>query len=247
MTDDELSKPPLKPPHVPRTRDEEIIRASEPEVVTELTDPERLARIHDEFERGFKLLEVCGPSVCVFGSARTPEGSSEYGLARQVGAEIGTAGATIITGGGPGAMEAANRGAGEVGAKSVGLNIELPHEQSANPYVDIGMEFHYFFVRKLMFVRYSWSYVVFPGGFGTFDELFEILTLRQTGKAPPIPVVLFDEAFWRKAIGFEALAESGLIAPGDLELFSFAEDAEGIWACLLKGGLRPHESIEAQP
>lgn len=117
MTDEELPKPPVKPPHVPRTRDEEIIRASEPEVITELTDPERLARIHDEFERGFKLLEVCGPSVCVFGSARTRR-KPRLRTGQQVGAEIGTAGATIITGGGPGAMEAANRGASEVGTPS---------------------------------------------------------------------------------------------------------------------------------
>lgn len=230
MSDEELPKPQRKPPHVPRTRDEEIIRAAEPDVITELTDPERLVRIHDEFERGFKLLEVCGPSVCVFGSARTPEGSPDYELARQVGAEIGTAGATIITGGGPGAMEAANRGASEVGAKSVGLNIELPHEQSANPYVDIGMEFHYFFVRKLMFVRYSWSYVVFPGGFGTFDELFEVLTLIQTKKARRHPVVLVGTGYWCGLIEWiekNMLAE-GRISAEDMELLTIADDLETI-------------------
>jgi len=116
----------------------------------------------------------------VFGSARTKEDDPEYQLARRVGASIGETGYAVITGGGPGSMEAANRGAREAGAISVGLNIELPHEQGLNPYVDIGKEFHYFFVRKLMFMRYSWSFVVFPGGFGTMDEFFEVLTLVQT-------------------------------------------------------------------
>ena len=202
-------------------------------------------------------------TIVVFGSARIRENGPEpqprwYAAAREFGAIASKRGGAylsarkerhnvICTGGGPGIMEAANRGAVDVGAPSIGLNITLPHEQEPNAWStpELTFRFHYFAIRKMHLAMRANALVVFPGGFGTFDELFEILTLRQTQKAPPIPVVLFDEGFWRKVIGFEALADYGLIAPGDLELFSFADDAEGIWACLLKGGLRPHESIEA--
>ncbi len=149
-----------------------------------------MARIEAEFTEGFEKLAEVGPAVCVFGSARTAPGDEEYEQAREVGRAIGEAGIAVITGGGPGTMEAANRGAREAGALSVGLNIELPAEQGLNPYVDIGIEFRYFFVRKLMFVRYSDAFVCFPGGFGTLDETFEALTLIQTGKAVDHPVVL---------------------------------------------------------
>jgi len=228
-TNDEFPFPRI-PARPPRTSDEEIIRAPEPEVAVELSDPERLVRIHDEFERGFKLLGACGPSVCVFGSARTAEGSPEYELARKVGAGIGELGADIITGGGPGTMEAANRGAMDAGVKSFGLNIELPHEQSANPYVDHAMEFHYFFVRKLMFVRYSWAYVVFPGGFGTFDELFEVFTLIQTHKSRRHPVVLVGSDYWAGLIDWirKNMLEEGRISPEDMDLFTVADDVETI-------------------
>ena len=231
MTDEKLTRPgQVNPPRAPWTLDEEIIRAPEPEIAAELSDPERLVRIHDEFERGFKLLQDCGPSVCVFGSARTSEGSPDYEMARHVGAEVGRAGATIITGGGPGTMEAANRGAKEVGARSIGLNIELPHEQGTNPYVDLAMEFHYFFVRKLMIVRYSWSYVVFPGGFGTFDELFEVLTLIQTHKARPHKVVLVGTDYWTGLVDWIKMnmLEEGRISPGDMELFTICDDLDTI-------------------
>lgn len=217
-------------PFKPTTFDQEIIRCDEPEIISELSDPDRLERIHREFDEGFELLEDLGPSVCVFGSARTSEENPEYQLARQVGGAIGEAGYAVITGGGPGTMEAANRGAREAGAKSVGLNIELPHEQGLNPYVDIGKQFHYFFARKLMFMRYSWAFVVFPGGFGTMDELFEVLTLVQTNKARPHPVVLVGSEFWLGLLAWmkEHLLEDGRVGPEDFDFFTVADDLDKI-------------------
>jgi len=217
-------------PRSPTTFDEEIIRCFEPEIIAELSDPERLAKINREFDEGFDLLEDVGPAVCVFGSARTAENHPEYQLAQRVGAAIGEAGYAVITGGGPGSMEAANRGAQSVGATSVGLNIELPHEQSVNPYVDVAKEFHYFFARKLMFVRYSWSFVVFPGGFGTMDELFEVLTLVQTRKARPHPVVLVGSEFWLGLLDWMKthLLDDGRISPEDFDLFTIADDLDQI-------------------
>jgi uncharacterized protein (TIGR00730 family) len=152
----------------------------------------------------------------------------------------------IATGGGPGIMEAANRGAQDAGAPSIGLNITLPHEQEPNAYStpELTFRFHYFAMRKMHLAMRANALVVFPGGFGTLDELFEILTLRQTGKTPPIPVVLFDEAYWRSIVNFEALAEHGMIAPADMGLFAFAEDAEQVWSRLIEGGLRPGESLD---
>ncbi|HTU15693.1 MAG TPA: TIGR00730 family Rossman fold protein [Solirubrobacterales bacterium] len=226
-----------KSPLAPSTFDQEIIRCSEPEIISELSDPERLAKIRNEFAEGFALLEDVGPAVCVFGSARTAEGHPEYELAREVGASIGDAGYAVITGGGPGTMEAANRGARSAGATSVGLNIELPHEQSINPYVDIGKEFHYFFARKLMFVRYSWSFVVFPGGLGTLDELFEVLTLIQTDKARPHPVVLVGSEYWLGLLEWmkKNLLEQGRVSPEDFELFTVADDLDSIVAKATRG------------
>jgi uncharacterized protein (TIGR00730 family) len=156
----------------------------------------RLKRITAEFERGFKRLGKLGPAVTVFGSARFKPGHAHYELAREVGRELALAGFTVITGGGPGAMEAANRGAHEVGGPSYGLNILLPHEQSANSYVDESVEFQYFFVRKVMLVKYSCAYVVVPGGLGTLDELFEAATLVQCGKIGPFPLILLGREFW---------------------------------------------------
>jgi uncharacterized protein (TIGR00730 family) len=177
-------------PRPPRTYDEEIIHAESPRVEVTQTDEERIARVERELRTGFEQLTPVCPAACVFGSARTPEDDPEYEHARAVGRALGEAGLSVITGGGPGTMEAANRGARDVGATSVGLNIELPHEQGLNPYVDVGIEFHYFFTRKLMFARYSQSFVIFPGGYGTLDEMFEILTLMQTDKARDVPVIL---------------------------------------------------------
>jgi len=157
----------------------------------------RLKRITAEFARGFKRLHKLGPAVTVFGSARFKPGHPYYELARQVGRELALAGFTVITGGGPGAMEAANRGAHEVGGSSYGLNIILPHEQAANPYVDESVEFQYFSVRKVMLVKYSCAYIVMPGGLGTLDELFEAATLIQCGKIGPFPLVLLGSEFWK--------------------------------------------------
>jgi uncharacterized protein (TIGR00730 family) len=157
---------------------------------------ERLARIQEEFERGFRALGRLGPAVTVFGSARFEPGHRYYELAREVGRELARAGFVTITGGGPGIMEAANRGAREAGGPSVGLNILLPHEQGANPYVDASVEFRYFFVRKVMLVKYSCAYIVMPGGLGTLDEMFEAATLIQCGKIGPFPLVLVGSRFW---------------------------------------------------
>jgi uncharacterized protein (TIGR00730 family) len=168
--------------------------------LTERRSPERekarLKRIMAEFERGFRRLHKLGPAVTVFGSARFKPGHVNYELARAVGRELALAGFTVLTGGGPGAMEAANRGAHEAGGPSYGLNILLPHEQEPNPYVDESIEFQYFFVRKVMLVKYSCAFVVVPGGLGTLDELFEAATLVQCGKIGPFPLVLLGEKFW---------------------------------------------------
>ncbi len=214
----------------PLTLDEEIIRSGEPEIISELSDPERLERIRAEAAEGFRLLAPLGPAVCVFGSARTDDDHAEYRLARQVGRSIGLAGYSVITGGGPGTMEAANRGAREAGATSVGLNIELPHEQALNDYVDIGKQFHYFFLRKLMFARYSWSFVIFPGGFGTLDETFEVLTLIQTGKTRRTPLVLAGSAHWVGLIDWmrEQMLEPGRVSPEDWDLIRVADEPDEI-------------------
>jgi uncharacterized protein (TIGR00730 family) len=221
----------------PATADEEIIYADSGVVASERSEAERLRRIERELVFGFKELGMIGPAICVFGSARIPVDSAEYERARQVGRAIGEAGFAVITGGGPGAMEAANRGAQEAGALSVGLNIELPHEQAINPYVDLGIEFHYFFTRKLMFVRYSEAFVVFPGGFGTFDELFEALTLIQTGKAVDHPVILEGSEFWSGLIDWitsRPLAE-GMLTRQDLGQAELVDGVEEVMSRLLSG------------
>jgi uncharacterized protein (TIGR00730 family) len=151
-----------------------------------------------EFIRGLRKLHFIGPCVTVFGSARFQENHPYYIKAREIGAAVGKMGFTVITGGGPGIMEAANRGAFEVGARSVGCNIVLPHEQNENPYVDTSVEFNYFFVRKILLVKYSYAFVIMPGGWGTMDEMFEALTLIQTGKIKEFPVVLFGTEYWKK-------------------------------------------------
>ena len=222
---------------VPATADEEIIYAENASVLSERSEAERLQRIERELVFGFNELGKIGPGICVFGSARIPGDSPEYERARQVGRAIGEAGFAVITGGAPGAMEAANRGAQDAGVLSVGLNIELPHEQAINPYVDLGIEFHYFFTRKLMFVRYSEAFVVFPGGFGTFDELFEALTLIQTGKAVDHPVILEGPEFWSGLIDWIAshpLAE-GMLTREDLGQAEVADGVEDVMSRLFSG------------
>ncbi len=160
------------------------------------SDAWRVLRIQSEFVDGFDALAELGPAVTVFGSARVGADDAAYDAARRMGHDIASQGVAVITGGGPGVMEAANRGASEVGGVSVGLGIELPHEQGLNEWVNLGMTFRYFFVRKTMFVKYSSGVIVCPGGFGTLDEMFELLTLVQTHKSTSMPIVLFDTAYW---------------------------------------------------
>jgi uncharacterized protein (TIGR00730 family) len=217
-------------PQIPPTLGEELICAEQPKVASTRTDAQRLALIEKELRLGFEKLAGLGPAVCVFGSARTPRDSPEYERAREIGRAIGEAGHAVITGGGPGLMEAANRGAQEAGATSVGLNILLPLEQALNPYCDIALTFDYFFVRKLMFVRYSHSIVVLPGGYGTLDELFEVLTLIQTGEAVDHPVVLVGRDYWSGLLDWvrSELLEPGRISPEDFALGELADETSEI-------------------
>ena len=214
----------------PRTRDEEIIQAQAPGVASIDSDQARVERIAHELERGFELLGECGCAVSLFGSARVPRDDPTYELAREVASLLSKEGMEIITGGGPGLMEAANRGAQEGGSRSIGLNIELPFEQHKNPYLDLETTCHYFFTRKLFFVRYAVGFVVFPGGFGTLDELFEALTLSQTGKTRHFPVVLVGSDYWSGLINWleERMLAEGKISPADLELIKVMDDPEDI-------------------
>jgi hypothetical protein len=190
------------------------------------TDPWRVLRIQGEFVQGFDALAQVGPAVTVFGSARVEEDDPYYGQAVTVGRLLAEAGFATITGGGPGIMEAANRGAREGGGLSVGCNIELPHEQGTNAWVDLSINFRYFFVRKTMFVKYAEGFVIFPGGFGTLDELFEALTLIQTGKVRNFPTVLFGTAYWRGLIDWlrDTMLAEGKINAEDLELLIPTDD-----------------------
>ncbi len=190
------------------------------------TDPWRVLRIQGEFVAGFDALAKIGPAVSVFGSARIEEDDPYYQQAVQVGRLLVEAGFAVITGGGPGIMEAANRGAREAGGLSIGCNIELPHEQGTNEYVDLSINFRYFFVRKTMFVKYAAGFVIFPGGFGTMDELFEALTLIQTGKVRNFPVVVFGTEYWRGLIDWlrSAMLAGKKIDPTDLELLVLTDE-----------------------
>jgi len=213
-------------PIPPGTSDAELLQSALPTVVSELKEERRVARMEAELENGFRVLGNITRGVSLFGSARTPEDHPDYALARETGRLLGTSGFTIITGGGPGIMEAGNRGARDAGARSVGLNIELPFEQDPNPYQDIELTFHYFFTRKVMFVRYANAFVVFPGGFGTLDELFEALCLMQTDKVLDFPTVLMRSAFWAPMVDWlnERLLKEGFIAQSDMGLFTLADD-----------------------
>jgi uncharacterized protein (TIGR00730 family) len=179
----------------------------------------RLLRIGLDFVRGFRALHFVGPCVTVFGSARFHQGQPYYELGREMGRRLGRAGFTVMTGGGPGIMEAANRGAREVGARSVGCNIILPQEQKPNDYLDLWLEFHYFFVRKVMLVKYSYAFVVLPGGFGTMDEIFECATLIQTGKIRHFPLVLLGTEFWQPLLELfrRSMVPAGTISPADMD------------------------------
>ena len=191
-------------------------------------DPWRVLRIQSEFVEGFGALAELGPAISVFGSARLSRESAEYALAARVGALLAESGYAVITGGGPGAMEAANKGACEAGGVSVGLGIELPHEQGMNEWVDLGVHFRYFFARKVMFLKYAQGFVVLPGGFGTLDELFEALVLVQTEKMTAFPVVLMGVQFWGGLIDWirSTLVAQGMIAERDLDLITLTDDPE---------------------
>jgi uncharacterized protein (TIGR00730 family) len=188
--------------------------------------------MRDELAMGFEQLEGVRESVAVFGSSRTPAGHPNYDLARAIGRALGADGFTVITGGGPGAMEGANRGARDAGARSIGLAIDLPVREPPNPYLDLRLDFHYFFARKVMFVRYSGAFVVLPGGFGTLDELFEALTLIQTGKIRFFPVILVGSDFWCDLVIWlrERLVADGTISADDVGLLHVTDSPEEVVA-----------------
>ncbi len=188
----------------------------------------RLFRILGEFVRGFRALHFAGPCVTVFGSARFAADHAYYALAQEVGARLARAGFTVMTGGGPGIMEAANRGAREAGGRNIGCNITLPHEQQPNPYLDQWLEFRYFFVRKVMLVKYSYAFVALPGGFGTMDEIFECATLIQTGKIKDFPLILMGSDYWQPLIAFlrDTMVRRGTIAAADLERIVVTDSPE---------------------
>ena len=213
-------------PRPPATLDEELLGAEVESIASTQSDAARVKRVGRELAEGFRALSRVGAAVSIFGSARTPREHPEYALARETARTLGAAGFAIITGGGPGIMEAANRGARDAGALSIGLNIDLPFEIGLNRYVDLPLQFHYFFTRKVMFVRYASSFVVFPGGFGTLDEMFEALTLIQTGKIRHFPVLLVGSSYWSGLVDWlreHALAE-GKISASDMVLFEVTDE-----------------------
>ncbi|MBD2758199.1 TIGR00730 family Rossman fold protein [Yimella sp. cx-573] len=211
----------LRGSQVPRTTTDQRLLDRQPDSDWLHTDPWRVMRIQAEFVEGFGALAELGPAISVFGSARLKPDSEHYANGVEVGRLLAEAGYAVITGGGPGAMEAANKGAREAGGTSVGLGIELPFESGLNDYVDLGVDFRYFFVRKTMFVKYSLGYIVLPGGFGTLDELFEAVTLAQTQKITSFPLVLIGTDFWAPMLDFisRTLLEEGMINEGDISRF----------------------------
>ena len=209
------------------------------------TDPWRALRILSEFVEGFDALASVGPAVTIFGSARTREDSPYYELARDIARRLTERGFAIITGGGGGIMEAANRGCQEAGGLSIGCNIELPHEQGLNPYVDLGVEFRYFFARKTMFVKYADAFVIMPGGFGTLDELFESLTLIQTGKVRDFPVVLVGSDYWRGLLDWlrHVQLPAGSLSPSDLDLLKLTDDPAEVCDIITAYVARAHPDL----
>jgi uncharacterized protein (TIGR00730 family) len=217
-------------PRRPSSDDEELFSAERADVASLVTDEQRVDRMCRELLMGFDALRGTERGVSVFGSARTPPGHPVYEMSRRIGEALARAGFTVITGGGPGAMEAANRGAHEAGGRSIGLNIELPLEEFVNPYVDRALDFHYFFARKIMFVRFATGFVVLPGGFGTLDELFEALTLIQTGKVRYFPVILVGSDYWTGLVDWirdRVLAE-GMVSESDMELFAICDEPDEV-------------------
>ena len=210
------------------TADQRLLESTRADFIH--TDTWRALRIQSEFVKGFDELAEIGPAVSVFGSARVTPRHRDYRAARRLGAAFAAAGLGVITGGGPGIMEAANRGAAEAGGISVGCNIELPYEQSLNSYANVRIEFRYFFVRKTMFVKYAEGFVIFPGGFGTLDELFEAVTLVQTGKIKRFPVVLYRSEYWAGMLDWlrKELVIGGMVSPEDLDLMTVTDDLDEI-------------------
>lgn len=209
-------------------------------------DPWRVMRIQSEFVNGFGALAELGPSFSIFGSARTPSDHVEYRMALELAAKLSTLGYNVITGGGPGIMEAANRGCNDGPGISVGLGIELPFEQSMNEFVELGIDFRYFFVRKTMFVKYAQGFVVFPGGFGTFDELFEALTLIQTKKLTSFPLVLMGTSFWSPLIEWlkNTVARDGKVSATDLDIFHITDDVDEAIEILIKAQARRRQIVD---
>ncbi|MDP2712625.1 MAG: TIGR00730 family Rossman fold protein [Solirubrobacteraceae bacterium] len=212
----------------PTTPDEELIGAQHEDVASEISDATRTERMAAELAMGFRELSGLHRAVSVFGSARTQPGSAEHALAHELGRRLGAAGFAVITGGGPGAMDAANCGAHDAGAHSVGLSIDLPFERHVCRCVDQGLDFHYFFCRKVMFVRYANAFVVLPGGYGTLDELFEALCLIQTEKVHSFPVILVGSAYWSGLVDWlrERVAGEHKIDAGDLDLLHLTDDLD---------------------
>jgi hypothetical protein len=219
------------------THDEHLLRVP---CDVEEQDDLRLGRIHDEIERGFDALRDIEDGVSVFGSARIGADHRWYELAREVSACLVEHGFSVITGGGPGLMEAANRGAAEAGGLSVGLNIELPHEQHVNPYANRSLQFHYFFARKLMFVRYARAFVILPGGFGTLDEMFECLTLIQTDRIKHFPAILVDSEHWQPLLEWidRGLEDKGMISATDKDLLMVADTPQEVCDHVLRASER---------
>ena len=208
-----------------KTQDERLLSGPAERAAFRETDTWRVLRIMGEFVEGFEELAGLGPAVTIFGSARVGRDDEAYATAVEMGRLLGEAGYAIITGGGPGIMEAGNRGAKEAGAASVGLNIELPFEQHLNPYVDVEVDFRYFFVRKTMLVKYAQAFIIFPGGFGTMDELFEALTLIQTGKIRDFPIVLFGSDYWGGLLDWvrSVMVSEGKASEADLGLLAVTD------------------------
>jgi uncharacterized protein (TIGR00730 family) len=230
-----------------RTEDERLLETSVRPAFLD-SDPWRSLRILAEFVEGFDALASIGKAVTIFGSARVGEDDPYYAKARQLAGLLAKEGFAVITGGGPGIMEAANRGCHDAGGLSIGCNIELPHEQTVNAYVDLAVEFRYFFARKMMFVKYADAFAIFPGGFGTLDELFESLTLIQTGKIRHFPVVLIGKEYWAGLLGWlrSETASRGAIAFEDLDLLQCTDDMDEACRMLTAGLTRRAEEIEAE-
>ena len=231
------------------TEDEKLLSSTPPSPDFTQSDPWRVFRIMGEFVEGFDTLAKVGPAVAIFGSARVPPDHPQYLAAEETARLLSREGFSIITGGGPGVMEAANKGAHEAGGPSIGCNIELPFEQGTNAWVDISINFRYFFVRKTMFVKYAEAFVIFPGGFGTMDELFEALTLIQTGKIRNFPIILFGSEYWGGLLAWisQVMLEEGKISPNDVNLLYVTDSPADAIKVILDSHLRPTHETPAEP